>query len=81
MKDDGKLVCSLQSEGRGLGPLAVCSKASLVAYAEATLNPKIFVLSFPSCKLESTLEGMLLAAHICIPKRSLLLLLMKVELI
>ena len=64
VEDTGKHVCSIQSEGQGVGPLEVCSKAGLVAYAEVTLNPNIFILSYPLCQLESTLEGILFASQI-----------------
>ena len=57
LKTDGTIVRSLQSEGSGIGPIAVCPKANLIAYAECTMQPKIFILSYPSCKVEAVLEG------------------------
>ena len=58
MKADGRIAQSIQSEGSGVGPIAVCPKAKLVAYAECTIQPKIFVLSYPGCQVVTVLEGM-----------------------
>lgn len=55
---DGTHICSLPSKGRGVGAIAVCPKMGLVAYAESTLNPKIFMLKYPDGSLIKTLEGM-----------------------
>jgi len=46
------------SEGRGVGPIAVCPKMGLVAYAESTLQPKLFMLKYPDCSLVNTLRGL-----------------------
>lgn len=59
MKTNGIIKQSLQSEGSGVGPIAVCPKAKFFAYAECTIQPKIFILSYPSCKIEAILEGTL----------------------
>lgn len=57
IKNDGRLFKSLQSEGDGVGVLTVCHKLGLVAYAEAVLEPKIFIINFPSCTVECIIEG------------------------
>ncbi len=57
MKSNGKVIRSIQSEGSGVGPVAVCPKANLFAYAECTIQPRIFILSYPTCKVEAVLEG------------------------
>jgi hypothetical protein len=54
---DGKHIHSCVSEGKGVGSLTVCQKAGLLAYCETTLNPKIFILSYPSCEIQVALEG------------------------
>ncbi len=51
----------MPSEGRGVGPIAVCPQAGLLAYAELTLQPRIFVFKYPACNLEETLSGELSA--------------------
>lgn len=58
LKDDGKHVQSVQSEGKGVAFLTTCHKTQVVAYAEATLRPRIFVIDYPTCELKFTLEGM-----------------------
>ena len=58
MKADGRISQSIQSEGSGVGPIAVCPKAKLIAYAECTIQPKIFVLNYPGCQVVTVLEGM-----------------------
>ena len=58
MLSDGTHVRSLPSEGRGVGPIAVCPKMGLVAYAESTLQPKLFMLKYPDCSLVNTLRGL-----------------------
>ena len=56
-KDSGKHVRSLQSEGRGVGVLTTYHETQAVAYAEETLQPRIFIIGYPSCSLRFTLEG------------------------
>ena len=58
IQSDGKHIRSCVSEGKGVGSLAVCQKAGLIAYCETTLEPKIFILSYPSCGVQIVLEGM-----------------------
>ena len=58
IRSDGTHICSLPSEGRGVGVIAVCPKMGLITYAESTLNPKIFMLKYPDGSLIKTLEGM-----------------------
>ena len=41
-----------------MGCLAVSQKAGLIAYCETTLDPKIFILNYPSCVVQVVLEGM-----------------------
>lgn len=53
----GRHVKSLPSQGRGVGPIATAPQAGIIVYAESTLHPRLFVLSYPSCQLEATLEG------------------------
>ena len=55
---DGKHIHSSVSEGKGVGSLTVFQKAGLLAYCETTLDPKIFILSYPSCAVQIALEGM-----------------------
>lgn len=57
MRPDGTVIRSVKSEGSGVGPIAVCPKAKLIAYAECTIQPKIFILSYPACYVEAVLEG------------------------
>ena len=54
---DGSHVRSAPSLGKGVGCISVCVHAGLLAYSEVTLNPKIFILSYPDLQLVSTLEG------------------------
>ena len=54
---DGSHVRSAPSLGKGIGRISVCVQAGLMAYSEVTLDPKIFVLSYPDLRLVSTLEG------------------------
>lgn len=53
----GEHVRSLASEGRGVGPIAVCPRSGLVAYTEDKVQPEIFVLKYPACNLVETLSG------------------------
>ena len=57
IRSDGKHIHSCVSEGKGVGCLMVCQKAGLIAYSETTLEPKIFILSYPSCEVQIALEG------------------------
>lgn len=57
VKDDGKHVRSLQSEGKGVAFLTTCHSTQMVAYAEATLRPRIFIIDYPSCQVKFILEG------------------------
>ena len=54
----GKHVRSLPSHGRGVGPIATAPKANTIVYAESTLRPKIFAISYPICELTATFNGM-----------------------
>lgn len=58
IQSDGKHIHSCVSEGKGVGSLTVCQKAGLIAYCETTLEPKIFILGYPSCEVQIALEGM-----------------------
>lgn len=58
VQSDGKHIHSCVSEGKGVGSLTVCQKARLLAYSETTLEPKIFVVGYPSCGVQIALEGM-----------------------
>lgn len=55
----GKHVRSLPSHGRGVGPIATAPKANLIVYAESTLQPKIFAISYPKYELTTTLKGII----------------------
>ena len=54
---NGAHLQSVSSEGKGIGPLAVCPQAKLIAYAEASLEPLIFIISYPECALTLSLKG------------------------
>ena len=62
---DGKHIYSCVSEGTGAGCLTVCQKAGLLAYCETILEPKIFILSYPSCGVQVVLEGMQAKVTLC----------------
>ena len=53
----GKHVQSLPSHGSGVGPIATAPQAGTIVYAESTLNPRIFAVAYPSCKVIATLKG------------------------
>ena len=57
MQSDGKHLCSFVSEGQGVGILAVAPKSGFIAYCETTLEPKIYILGYPSRKVHSVLKG------------------------
>ena len=61
MNRSGKHVKSIPSYGSGVGPIATAPQVSIVVYAESTLNPKIFAVSYPSCELIATFKGMFLS--------------------
>lgn len=54
----GRHVKSLPSHGNGVGPIATAPQAGTIVYAESTLNPKVFVISYPTYQLIATLKGM-----------------------
>lgn len=58
IRTNGVHVKSITSEGSGVSALAVCHTTGCVAYAEATLNPKIFIINYPFCDVQCTLRGM-----------------------
>ena len=58
MRSDGTHVKSLESEGSGVTALAVCQKTGHIAYAECKLKPKIFIVTYPMCDNNCTVEGM-----------------------
>lgn len=53
----GQHVRSITSAGKGIGSVAVSQTASLLAYAEASLEPLIHVLSYPQCSVTLSLKG------------------------
>jgi hypothetical protein len=53
----GTHLMSLPSHGKGIGPIAVSPEASLIAYSEASLEPLIYVLTYPKCSIKHTLKG------------------------
>ena len=53
----GRHVQSVSSHGSGVGPIATAPQASMIVYAESTLNPRVFAISYPTCRLTSTLRG------------------------
>lgn len=53
----GRHVKSLPSHGSGVGPVATAPQASTIVYAESTLNPKVFAISYPGCQLIATFKG------------------------
>lgn len=57
IRRDGSHVRSAPSLGKGVGCISVCAHAGMLAYSEVTLDPKIFLLSYPDLRLVSTLEG------------------------
>ena len=57
VRHSGSHVRSIQSEGSGVGVIAVCQKNLYVAYAEKTIAPKIFIIDYPMCLKKSTIEG------------------------
>ena len=57
VRRDGSHVRSAPSLGKGVGCISVCSHSGLLAYSEVTLDPKIFLLSYPDLRMVSTLEG------------------------
>ena len=61
----GKHVKSLPSHGSGVGPVATAPQASTIMYAESTLNPKVFAVSYPSCELIATFRGTHVYLHSC----------------
>lgn len=54
---NGIHVRSVLSEGKGIGPVAVCPQTNFIAYAEASLEPLIFLLRYPQCSLALSLKG------------------------
>ena len=54
---DGAHRKSVPSLGKGVGPLAVCPQAKSIAYAEASLEPLIFIINYPQCELFLSLKG------------------------
>ena len=58
VRSSGEHCQSKPSLGAGVGPVICCAAYSIIAYAESTLKPKIFVVKFPSFELISTLEGL-----------------------
>jgi hypothetical protein len=54
---DGTHIRSIPSHGEGVGCLGVCANAGLLAYSELTINPRIFVLSYPQLEVVATLKG------------------------
>ena len=53
----GSSLNSVPSEGKGIGPIAVSRESGLVAYAESSLEPLIFVLKYPKCTVIHSLKG------------------------
>ena len=60
IRSNGEHQCSVASLGVGVGPVVCCAISNLIAYAESTLQPRIFIIKYPSFELFSTLEGLLL---------------------
>ena len=56
----GASLNSVPSEGKGIGPIAVSRESGLVAYAESSLEPLIFVLKYPKCTVIHSLKGILM---------------------
>ena len=59
IRSTGEHQCSVASLGVGVGPVVCCAVGNLIAYAESTLQPRIFIIKYPSFELVSTLEGLL----------------------
>lgn len=57
VKSDGKHLRSFVSEGKGVSSIALAQKSGLIAYCETTLEPKIYILEYPSCAVYVVLEG------------------------
>ena len=57
IRSNGEHCYSKSSLGVGIGPVICSAVNNIIAYAESTLKPKIFVLKFPSFEVISTLEG------------------------
>ena len=57
VQSTGKHFRSCVGEGKGVGALAVAQTPGLIAYCENTLEPKIFILNYPSCTVQVILEG------------------------
>ena len=57
IRSNGSHIKSLQSHGSGVGAIAVCQNTALVAYAETTLKPEIFTVSYPLCGVKCTIKG------------------------
>jgi len=60
IKSNGEHQCSVASLGVGVGPVVCCAVGNLIAYAESTLQPRIFIVKYPTFELVSTMEGLLL---------------------
>jgi len=57
VKTNGEHYRSIPSAGRGVAFLTTCHKTQMVAYAEATLKPRIFGVEYPGLQIKFTLEG------------------------
>lgn len=57
VRNTGEHQCSVASRGVGVGPLVCSAVGNLIAYAEDALQPRIFIIKYPSFELVSTLEG------------------------
>lgn len=66
IRSNGEHCYSKTSLGVGAGPVICCAANSIIAYAESTLKPKIFILKFPSFDVISTLEGLVYATQFCV---------------
>lgn len=53
----GRHVKSVPSHGSGVGPITTAPQASTIVYAESTLNPIVFAISYPTSRLTATLRG------------------------
>lgn len=56
----GNSLRSVPSEGKGIGPITVSRESGLIAYAEASLEPLIFVLNYPKCSVVHSLKGIII---------------------
>lgn len=54
---NGKHLTSVPNQGKGIGPIAVSRESKLIAYAEASLEPLIFILNYPQCNILYSLNG------------------------